>query len=114
MGEKFLVDLSRDTRGVRLAAVSTRIDEPDCSPFVFRSYGLPCGTVSHYEGSSKFKIWEAMRASTAAPGFFQDFRLDNIIHQVRDHRHSHRFLSAIYLDYGFPLFCIKCCSSERG
>ncbi|XP_055353718.1 calcium-independent phospholipase A2-gamma-like [Paramacrobiotus metropolitanus] len=81
MGEKMMVDLSRDPRGIRLAAISTKIDEPDCLPFVFRSYGLPPGSVSHYEGSSKYKVWEAMRASSAAPGFFQECRLDNVIHQ---------------------------------
>ncbi|OQV23976.1 Calcium-independent phospholipase A2-gamma [Hypsibius exemplaris] len=81
MGEKMMVDLSRSMRSSRFAVVSSKMDEPDCTPYIFRSYGLPCGSASHYEGSSKHKVWEACRASTAAPGFFAEFRLDGIVHQ---------------------------------
>ena len=81
MGDKMMVDLSRNLRSSRCAVVSSKMDEPDCTPFVFRSYGLPCGSVTHYEGSSKYKVWEANRASTAAPGFFSEFRLDGVVHQ---------------------------------
>ena len=28
---------------------------------------------SNYRGSSRFRVWEAVRASSAAPGFFDDF-----------------------------------------
>jgi len=27
-------------------------------------------------------LWEALRASTAAPGFFEEYKLGNDIHQV--------------------------------
>lgn len=82
MGDRQMVDLSRSGGDIRLAVVSSRIDDPDFTPFVFRSYGLPCGSASYYDGTSKYKLWEAMRASTAAPGFFSEFRLDGDVHQV--------------------------------
>ena len=96
MGDKLMVDLSRSLRSIRMAAVSTKFDEPDCSAFVFRSYALPGGAQSHYEGSSKYKIWEAVRASSAAPGYFSEFRLDNSIFQVN---------SGIVLKVIFDLKC---------
>ena len=39
------------------------------TPFIFRNYMV----TSNYRGSSRFRVWEAVRASSAAPGFFDDF-----------------------------------------
>ena len=36
---------------------------------------------SNYRGSSRFKTWEAVRASSAAPGFFDDFRTQGLVFQ---------------------------------
>ena len=39
------------------------------TPFMFRNYMV----TSNFRGSSRFKVWEAIRASSAAPGFFDEF-----------------------------------------
>ena len=51
--------------------------------FVFRNYNLPAGRESHYAGSIEHRLWEAIRASSAAPGYYEEFPLDDYIHQVR-------------------------------
>ena len=37
---------------------------------------------SRYQGCGEVKIWEAMRASTAAPGYFEEMTLASYVHQV--------------------------------
>ena len=34
------------------------------------------------KGTSDAPIWAAVRASSAAPGYFNDFLLDDMVHQV--------------------------------
>ena len=33
-------------------------------------------------GSSRYKVWEAIQASAAAPGYFQECRIGDMLHQV--------------------------------
>lgn len=51
-------------------------------PFVFSNYTRPYGSNSKFPQSCKYRLWEALRASTAAPGFFEEYKLGNDIHQV--------------------------------
>ncbi len=51
--------------------------------YVFRNYRLMPGVRSHYLGDCKHKMWQAIRASSAAPGYFQEFVLGKDLHQVR-------------------------------
>ena len=51
-------------------------------PFVFSNYTCPYGSNSKFPQSCKYRLWEALRASTAAPGFFEEYKLGNDIHQV--------------------------------
>jgi calcium-independent phospholipase A2-gamma len=50
---------------------------------------------AHYDGTSKYKVWEAVRASTCAPGYFEEFLLDENVFQVKE--------NFIYLDKQFIL-----------
>jgi len=43
---------------------------------------------AHYDGTSKYKVWEAVRASTSAPGYFEEFFLDGNVFQVRKKMNS--------------------------
>ena len=36
---------------------------------------------SNYRGSVRYKIWQAIRASAAAPGYFDDFSINRKIFQ---------------------------------
>ena len=67
---------------VQVAAVSTVVNHSLLLPFVFSNYTRPYGSVSKFPQSCKYRLWEALRASTAAPGFFEECKLGNDIHQV--------------------------------
>ena len=44
------------------------------------SYTLPYLLHSSFKGSCNHPVWAAVRASSAAPGYFDEFSLDNDIH----------------------------------
>ena len=67
----------------QIASVSTVMNQKSIMPFVFRNYALPCDRQSQHLGSCKYTLFEAVRASGAAPTVFQELCLDGMIHQVR-------------------------------
>jgi calcium-independent phospholipase A2-gamma len=58
------------------------VNQAQVKPFVFRNYELPCGVPALYNGTSKAELWQAVRASAAAPSYFEEFRLGEYLHQV--------------------------------
>ncbi|KAB5565803.1 hypothetical protein PHYPO_G00245700 [Pangasianodon hypophthalmus] len=82
MGSDLLVETSRNPDCPKVAAVSTVVNKgTPLKAYVFRNYNLPVGVRSHYRGGCQHKLWEAIRASSAAPGYFQEFALGNDLHQ---------------------------------
>ncbi|KAK3526672.1 hypothetical protein QTP70_030881, partial [Hemibagrus guttatus] len=82
MGADLLVETSRNPDCPKLAAVSTVVNKgTPLKAYVFRNYNLPVGVRSHYRGGCQHKLWEAIRASSAAPGYFQEFALGTELHQ---------------------------------
>lgn len=49
--------------------------------FLFRNYNLPSWSQSHYDGTCRYKVWEAVRASTAAPIYHEEFKIDGYVFQ---------------------------------
>ncbi|KAJ8046693.1 Calcium-independent phospholipase A2-gamma [Holothuria leucospilota] len=66
---------------LQVASVATLMNVGTLRDFLFRNYNLPPGSVSFYQGSSKYRLWEALRASSAAPGYFEEFKLDDYVFQ---------------------------------
>jgi calcium-independent phospholipase A2-gamma len=58
----------------RMALVSVDSSQNPAVPFLFRSYNAPHGA-SRFVGSCEVPLWQALRASTAAPGYFDDFAI---------------------------------------
>ena len=65
----------------KIAMVATDVTDARLSPYVFRSYQLPRKTHTRYQGSSRHDIWAAVRASTAAPGYFDEFVIGDKVFQ---------------------------------
>eukprot|EP00172_Hildenbrandia_rubra_P001858 Plantae.Rhodophyta-Hildenbrandia_rubra.ctg24719.p1 GENE.Plantae.Rhodophyta-Hildenbrandia_rubra.ctg24719~~Plantae.Rhodophyta-Hildenbrandia_rubra.ctg24719.p1 ORF type:complete len:776 (-),score=172.92 Plantae.Rhodophyta-Hildenbrandia_rubra.ctg24719:153-2480(-) len=47
---------------------------------LFRNYTYPLGHESRYEGTGEAQMWEALRASSAAPTFFSEIRINDELH----------------------------------
>ncbi|XP_040009496.1 calcium-independent phospholipase A2-gamma-like [Xiphias gladius] len=82
LGDRVLIKTARDELSPKVSAVSTVVNW-GTSPkaFVFRNYNHKPGSLSRYAGGSGYQMWQAVRASSAAPGYFQEFPLQNDIHQ---------------------------------
>lgn len=66
-----------------MSAVSTLVNRGlPLKAYVFRNYNFLPGVRSHYLGGCQHKMWQAIRASSAAPGYFQECVLGNDLHQV--------------------------------
>ncbi|KAL8566256.1 hypothetical protein ACOMHN_046757 [Nucella lapillus] len=80
VGYKPMIDFARDPMVPKVAAVSTIINTPRMENFVFRNYTFPPSVYSKYPGSCTNEMWEVIRASSAAPGYYEDFSLGNYVH----------------------------------
>ncbi|KAH0519379.1 Calcium-independent phospholipase A2-gamma [Microtus ochrogaster] len=82
MGSALMIETARDPSCPKVAAVSTIVNR-GLTPkaFVFRNYGHFPGINSHYLGGCQYKMWQAIRASSAAPGYFAEYALGNDLHQ---------------------------------
>ncbi|XP_044041657.1 calcium-independent phospholipase A2-gamma [Siniperca chuatsi] len=82
MGEGHMIESARDPNCPKVSAVSAIVNRGlPLKAYVFRSYRLMPGVRSHYLGDCKHKMWQAIRASSAAPGYFQEFVLGKDLHQ---------------------------------
>lgn len=82
MGSSLMIETARDPTCPKVAAVSTIVNRGVIpKAFVFRNYGHFPGVNSHYMGGCQYKMWEAIRASSAAPGYFAEYALGSDLHQ---------------------------------
>ena len=66
----------------QIGIVSSIVNVSGLQNFIFRNYNYPSSVESIYSGSMKYKLWEAIRASSAAPLYYEEFKRDEYIHQV--------------------------------
>ena len=56
-------------------------DNKGIVPYVFRNYNFPAMVTSNYRGSVRYNVWEAVRASSAAPGYFDECIMNKKVFQ---------------------------------
>lgn len=72
VGNSTLMSLASQANRPKLSAVS--VNAHTVQPFIFRTYALNSSLESIFEGTCNAEIWQALRASSAAPGFFQEYK----------------------------------------
>eukprot|EP00611_Tribonema_gayanum_P010203 TRINITY_DN20132_c0_g1_i2.p1 TRINITY_DN20132_c0_g1~~TRINITY_DN20132_c0_g1_i2.p1 ORF type:complete len:528 (+),score=165.55 TRINITY_DN20132_c0_g1_i2:208-1791(+) len=68
---KRMIDIEEDPFAPKLALCSTIMNVDPLQMMVWRSYNYPAHTRPPHEGSFRNKIWECVRATTAAPTYFK-------------------------------------------
>ncbi|KAK2579331.1 hypothetical protein KPH14_008283 [Odynerus spinipes] len=81
IGDKPLIKTSRDPNAPKFSAVSAVVNHARVMAYIFRNYTLPHRVESQYIGSHKHALWEAARASAAAPSYFEEFKHGENLHQ---------------------------------
>jgi calcium-independent phospholipase A2-gamma len=67
---------------LQVSALSSVMNLPRIKNFIFRNYSYPMGVASQFPGSFNYRLWQAVRASSAAPGYYEEMKLDGYVHQV--------------------------------
>lgn len=81
LGDKSMIKTARDPAAPKFSAISAIVNHERVMAYVFRNYTLPHRVESQYIGSHKHKLWEAIRASAAAPSYFEEFKYGEYLHQ---------------------------------
>ena len=82
VGEATYLDTVKNPVCPKMITVSAIMNTDKIGNFLFRNYQYPIGRSSRYPGSIKYSLWEGVRASSAAPGYYDDYKLGEHIHVV--------------------------------
>ena len=82
-GDRVMIDTRRSEDCPHVVAISAIVNLPTLQPYLFRNYEHHPSSkpLSHFEGSSSHQIWQGVRASAAAPGYFEEFTVNQHVHQ---------------------------------
>lgn len=76
-GNASLQSIAAEANRPKLVAVS--VNAHSVQPFLFRTYAQNPTLGNSFDGTCKAEIWQAIRASSAAPGYFQEFKFNSSI-----------------------------------
>ncbi|GMT24570.1 hypothetical protein PFISCL1PPCAC_15867, partial [Pristionchus fissidentatus] len=81
LGDDTMISTSCGEGTPKISIVSSIVNLPQLQPFIHRNYETPAGKESHYRGGTTHYLWQAVQASAAAPGYFEEVVLGDILHQ---------------------------------
>lgn len=79
-GRGVFIDSLADDNMNRVFVVSSVMSRDPKELFLFRNYTYPLGYESRYDGTAEAQLWEGLRASSAAPTFFSEIRINGELH----------------------------------
>ena len=82
VGDRTFLDYAKDPNNPKLVFVSAIMNSDRVGNYLFRNYDYPIGRNSRYPGSMKYALWQAVRASSAAPSYYNEYKLDDYVHTV--------------------------------
>lgn len=77
LGTTSLLSLAAEPNIPKLVAVS--VNARTMQPFLFRNFSHNPSIGSLFDGTCKAEVWQAVRASSAAPGYFQEYKFGTSI-----------------------------------
>ncbi|XP_076802568.1 calcium-independent phospholipase A2-gamma-like [Clavelina lepadiformis] len=81
-GNELLIETAAQEEVPKCSAVSTLVNRLVLKPYMWRNYSIVPGTrITQWNGTCRATMWEAIRASSAAPGYFEEYKRDRNIHQ---------------------------------
>lgn len=80
VGNVTLLETNRFPECPKICVLSTVGNRRRVVPFLFRNYSHPDNNAEDYPGSCTNTIFEALRASAAAPSVFEEFRTEEHLH----------------------------------
>lgn len=81
VGYRRIIDTSKLSHCPKVCCISTTVTDTRIDAHCFRNYDFAPNIHSVYNGSHTPKLWEVVRASSAAPAYFGDFALNGDLHQ---------------------------------
>eukprot|EP00177_Eucheuma_denticulatum_P005816 GFKZ01010617.1.p1 GENE.GFKZ01010617.1~~GFKZ01010617.1.p1 ORF type:complete len:799 (+),score=111.98 GFKZ01010617.1:46-2442(+) len=79
-GKGVFIDSLAEENMNRVFVVSSIMSRNPKELHVFRNYTYPLGHESRYDGTAEAQLWEGLRASSAAPTFFTEIRVNGELH----------------------------------
>lgn len=79
-GKGVFIDSLAEENMNKVFIVSSIMSRSPQELHVFRNYTYPLGHESRYEGTVEAQLWEGLRASSAAPTFFSEIRVNGELH----------------------------------
>lgn len=79
-GKGVFIDSLAEENMNRVFVVSSIMSRTPKRLHVFRNYTYPLGHESRYYGTVEAQLWEGLRASSAAPTFFSEIRVNGELH----------------------------------
>ena len=79
-GSGVFIDSQAEEKMNKVFVVSSVMSRVPQELHVFRNYTYPKGHESRYDGTVEAQLWEALRASSAAPTFFSEIRVHGELH----------------------------------
>ncbi|KAL1463344.1 hypothetical protein WDU94_015102 [Cyamophila willieti] len=117
IGTTPMIQTNRQAKCPKMSIVSTIVNLDRPLPYLFRNYSIPHQSYSEYHGSHEHPLWKAVRASSAAPGYFEEFLLDGLVHQDGGVTVNNPTAVALHeasiLWPGVPFQCIVSCGTGR-
>lgn len=79
-GRGVFIDSLAEENMNRVFVVSSIMSRNPKELHLFRNYTYPLGHESRYDGTVEAQLWEGLRASSAAPTFFTEIRVNGELH----------------------------------
>ncbi len=79
--DRLLIESTRDPQTPRISIVANMLSDKLLKIFLFRNYTTPLNvtSLSHFDGTHKYRVRQAVRATSAAPFYYEDYKIEGYL-----------------------------------